>query len=56
MVVDELRPAEQVSETVKGRQLAAENLLSLVVGNGVRAAEVVNGGHHTQTWERDRNS
>ena len=35
VVVDELGPAEQVSEPIKGGQLAAKKLLALVVGNRV---------------------
>lgn len=35
VVVDELRPAEQVREPIKGSQLATKQLLSLVVGDGV---------------------
>lgn len=35
MVVDELRPAEQIGQTVKGSQFTAQQLLSLIIGDGV---------------------
>lgn len=48
VVIDELRPAEQVSEPIKSSQLAPQKLLPLVIGNGVRAAQIVDRSHHPQ--------
>lgn len=49
VVEDELRPAEQVSQPIEGSQLAAMLLLALVVGNGVRATQIIHWSHHAQT-------
>lgn len=35
MVVDELRPAEQIGQTVKRSQFTAQQLLSLLISDGV---------------------
>lgn len=51
VVVDELRPAKQVSQPIKGSQLAAQQLLALVVGDGVRATQIIDWSHHSQTCE-----
>lgn len=54
VVVDELRPAEQVGQAVEGGQLAAEQLLALFVGDGVRAPQIVHWRHHAQAWRGER--
>jgi len=48
VVIDELGPVEQVREPVEGGQLAAQQLLALLIGDGVRAPQVVHRGHHAQ--------
>lgn len=50
VVIDELRPSEQVSEPVESSQFAAEKLLALVVGNGVWASQIIDWRHHSQTY------
>lgn len=35
VVIDELRPAKQVSQPIESSQFTAQQLLSLLIGNGV---------------------
>lgn len=49
VIVDQLRPPEEVCQSVKRCQFTAQQLLPFVIRNGVRASEVIHRGDHTKT-------